>query len=746
MFDKLNKHRVWIMCLLLVGLFGWGAWSAVQSLFGGNEIPNPEIGRFRVPGESQDFVVTAMDHSMTGRNLDNYFARMGGIRGAAQFLGIQDTSPTDTVYSYIAMREAARKSGAPVNPVDVENFYRSQNGIPPERKFQMPDDARGFLTDFFRTMAFAGEVNSEKVGPLYKDAFERFKSEQEEFRGRVALFEPKPHTEFAINLEDPAEMNKLVAWFDSNKWRFSDKKVKEQVDLEVIYVRQSGMNVAEFATKCEPWKETLAGFPVTDEEAQARWNNHRESYTGLLKLEADALKKAQDEENARAKEENREPKNLSPADQPSEFERLKDHLKREMAAGKLLAKIIDDIGAGAVMKDLASKYSLPIALIEKIDREKLQTQPEVGNVRAMQMIWGSAVQKLPPAGTFKLGSVVTYESTNAAQFLPKIFDEPGQFLAIYRLLDHRKERDSELREIRDVVVERWQKAQAGEELTARMKKFREDASLKVQTGVAEVKAKAETAKSERDQAVAKKLEELKLSRDNAEHKDQITGIESQEDFLMKQKVREAEAAHIGAGVAELCAEQNIPIVPVPWLKKSQTGAQIAYPDTLTPEERRNRFMRSSAVIYQLAALKPGQANEPIGADSLSGPGAIVILDEKRGPAPADFVAWPAKMKELAAIPAPRGPRASPFSFNNLTNAGWFGLSAPALMARKAYQEEETKVRAAEDTRIQREDARKNFAEVLRLVEEKRLAEAQKPPAPENTPAPTPAPPPTEQGR
>ena len=51
----------------------------------------------------------------------------------------------------------------------------------------------------------------------------------------------------------------------------------------------------------------------------------------------------------------------------------------------------------------------------------------------MMMIWASGLA--PHAkGKFKLGTVVPYETRSVGRYWPGCFDEPGNFMAIYRLM------------------------------------------------------------------------------------------------------------------------------------------------------------------------------------------------------------------------------------------------------------------------------------------------------------------------
>jgi hypothetical protein len=733
MFETMHKYRVWILGFLFVGLFGWGAWQAVTVLFTGGGGENPVMGRFRLPGSNEDVEVTLAEYRNVGQALESDLRMSGGIGGLGRILGLGEPEGEreNIHWMFFPLREAARRAGIPVPDAQIESFHRFRTGTPPERPVYISEERRQYLRDLYATIEFKDLFTKDPGGVRFSAAFENFKREAEEVRGRVLIVDAGEGLEHTLDFEDPAAVNRLVEWFEANKGRFADKRVPEQVDLEVAYVRMADLDVPGFAAACEAWEEALAGIEATDDECLARWNAHRDAYGGLLRREADRLRAAQEEENRRAREEGREPRNLTAADQPSEYERLREHLRREIRLGKLLARLIDEVKGGSRMADVAARWKLPLTSLEKMDRQKLQTQPEVGNARAMQMIWASAVAKLPPSGSFTLGSIVEYESTNAHLFLPRIFDEPGQFLAVYRVIDHRKDRDPELKEIRDAVYAQWRKAQAAEGASRKVRELR-DAAMARARELESVRPVVAAAEAESAEAVAKEIAERSLSREREEHQAEIAAIEARHAAARDRKIQDAVKPHLAEALAAVAAEQGLTLQAVPWTRRSRAATGMVYGDDIAPDEKLNRFLRSPMVIFTMANLAPGEVSEPLDADPQTGFACLVMLDEKRVPDPGDLAGWPEKLAQLAPAGTAR-PSPLDWTFAAMKSEDWFHLRVPELERLRAHREKEKAIAAARDAMADREDAERGLADLLRAVEEKRRAERESPPVPPTPP-------------
>lgn len=181
--------------------------------------------------------------------------------------------------------------------------------------------------------------------------------------------------------------------------QFPVRKPQPTVDVEVAYVKF-------FTTDIEALEKRFTGdlakaikeIAVKDKEMFARWKANKVAYRWLGGGPANTRK----------------------------------HVVREIKVAKLLTSLMSDVKADTDFEKLAKKNGLSFHRYEKASRRALQLHKEIGSPRAVMMLWGSGLGKLGKGYT--LGSVVPYETRTKGVYWPKVFDEPGNFMAIFRIV------------------------------------------------------------------------------------------------------------------------------------------------------------------------------------------------------------------------------------------------------------------------------------------------------------------------
>lgn len=726
MFEMMHKYRVPILVVLFVGLFGWGAWSGIQQLVE-KDTEDPLIGTFRLPGETEEHKVRASEWHAVLTGIAGSFFR--NIESFGKVLGVADTERDQVIWDFIVLREAARKAGVVVT--DRDAGIVDEEGV----RAAISDSQAQFEKDWRAVYQFKSQLGTDPGGASYGEIYERFKTEHEEVRGKAAVFARKDLSEYKLDLEKPEDLKKLEDFWEQNKWLGTRKMVPEKLDLEVAYMRFRDRSFAEVAEDYEQnWKAGAEGITVTDEEVKKRWDDWSTQYETFFDKELAKLKTDQEEENKRAKEEGREPKDLSAGDQPGKDVRAKEHVRRELLAGRLLTKVLDEVKAGKVMKDLCAQYKVACVTLEKKSLDELMEQPEFGNGRVKQHLM-TGIARLKD-GKLKEGEIYEYETTTK-EYIPRIFDEPGAFVAVFRLIAHHPSRPNELKEIREEVIEEWRKRQGDDELRDRVKSFRDAIDAKV-LEVPAVKELSEKLQKERDEAVAKEIEEAKLSRDNAEHKTRIEQVERKHDSQKELKLTEEKQKHEKDVFLALAAEQaaqGVTLNDVGWIRKS-SAKYMTYAGATAPEEKLNRFLRSQVVVNGLTYLQPGRVGHPT-PDPQSGLSAVLMLEEKRAPEEAEMLRRADKVQTIASQMSQQA-RPDDWSYKNMKSDQWFSLWAWDTEKGIAEQEKEKILREQRDIQWNRRRLEESFKKHAPAIEERRKKEAEAPPpAPPAVPAPAP---------
>ena len=710
MFTFMHKYRVAILSLMLLSLVGFGAWGAIQGLVGGEDA-NPVLGSFVIPGSGEVHEVTGAEWRPIALQV------MRNSEGFKRALSLGDDDGQLLAWDFIVLAEAARAAGIVISDDEVVDTLRKSYNIPEEEELKLPDSVLDFQRQFMAAATFRSQFARPTGGGDWQQIYERFRRDNEEVKGRYVLFERPDPDSFDLDISDEGDRKKLQEWWDANPRLKSMKRIPEEVDLEVLWVRLQDKSVSEVDQEFrEKWSALAGDYPVTEEEIQARWTKHGPVYEAMAVAEAEIRQKqleaAQKAENKAAKEEGREPADLLKGDQPEHFDLVKERIRQEIVIGKIMQQAwIQAHDQDADMEGLAEKYNLKHAVVKELDQVKLQTHPDFGTPRASQLIFGGLSRK-----DLEVGKVARYVTETTGAFIEDIFDEPGSFLAVYRVVDHRQPRDPELADVIGWALEQWRKEQADKGLEKLAEDFRAAVDEKISSIIADKKAELE---AERDRKVAEKIEKEGLSREKEEDKLQIQSIESIENRDLERQLNEEKGKHEAAVFAEVATARGLEVRDTGWITES-SGGFPQFPEGLDPAEKHRRIWRHRGHLSKLAALEPGRMGPP-DVDQAAGLALVTVLDEKREPTPEDMYRSPNQVQPIRNQLNPR-PAPDSFRFETFKSPEWFSLSAPRTeegiaAERKLDQEREARRRARQKAKA---DAARAAA-----AEEKRRADAEK---------------------
>ena len=179
------------------------------------------------------------------------------------------------------------------------------------------------------------------------------------------------------------------------------RKPQPTVDVEVAYVKYFTTDLKVLEERFTgDLADAIKGIGVKDKEMFARWKANKVAYHWV---------------GGTAK--------------------VREHVVREIKVAKLLGSLTEQVNSGKSGTDfaaLAKQHGLSFHRYEKADRRALQLHKDVGSPRAAMMLWASGIAKLNKGYT--LGNIVPYETRTKGVYWPEIFDEPGNFMAIFRLV------------------------------------------------------------------------------------------------------------------------------------------------------------------------------------------------------------------------------------------------------------------------------------------------------------------------
>lgn len=176
------------------------------------------------------------------------------------------------------------------------------------------------------------------------------------------------------------------------------RRPQPTVDVEVAYVKYFTTDLEELEKRFTgDLEKAIKGLKVRDKDMFVRWKANKVAYRWI---------------GGTAK--------------------MRNHVVREIKVARLLTDLMDQVKPDTDFEKLAKKSGLSFHRYEKADRRALQLHEDIGSPRAVMMLWGSGIAKLGKGYT--LGTIVPYETRTKGVYWPRIFDEPGNFMAIFRLV------------------------------------------------------------------------------------------------------------------------------------------------------------------------------------------------------------------------------------------------------------------------------------------------------------------------
>ena len=118
MFEFMHKYRALILGVLLFGLVGLGAWTAIAGLFGPDQ--NPVEGTLLVPGETERIEVRRDEFLAVLRNIKYGTGVMGSLVG--------DDDERLAAWCFIALRELGRAVGIRLTDAQVRQIAGLDEG------------------------------------------------------------------------------------------------------------------------------------------------------------------------------------------------------------------------------------------------------------------------------------------------------------------------------------------------------------------------------------------------------------------------------------------------------------------------------------------------------------------------------------------------------------------------------------------------------------------------------------------
>ena len=689
MFEWMHKYRIPILVTVLLGLFGFGAWGAIQQLF----TPNPaaeEVASFVSP-TGETITLTRGDQAE--------FLQMIRYTGqGSQFvtsslpnaLGLADRDVDTAAINWRILYEAGKASGVIVPKSVIEEQIEKQQAQSPAGSQKPADDFIDFQVQLQTISRWRQAYMSDPAGPTYDAVYEDYKKLHPTLAGRYVLFEERTPESFTLDITDEADLAKLKTWYEeSGQFVKASNPVLENVDLEVAYVLFKDLDIQAFATEFESrFAAHTADMDVPEEEVRRRYDAFGSQYREMLRKEQERRKAA----------------GGSTEDQPDEFETLKPHLVRELKTARLLKKVMDAVQAAGndQFQAIAEAHGFRVAKVEKKDQGSFMRIPEFGSVRAWQNLRAQAIDKLKvltPEGkpSYELGAIIPYvTSSNQDQFpvYPTIFDEPSQFQALYRMLRHEDQREPNFEEIVGKVLTAWQTAQVQSDLSTRARAFRDRIDSWIKENVEAVRTKAAELEVKRNEAVEKQIADRSLSREKPEDTLAIKGIELQADGERDRELQPLLKEHQARAYEAVVQEMDLQAMPVPPIVRSDALSSVGtVDDSISRDEKLSRLARSRQVVDQLYFLDVGGVSQPVPQPTLKGI-VVVIADQKTEPPAAEMILFPSRIQASA-----RGLAAQPdrtWGYEVFKRPDYFSLKSKSIDKRR---EEERK---AQEARAQRQ--------------------------------------------
>ena len=695
MFDFMKRYQAPILWFCVISLGGLGAWATLSDSMRGSSGPTGDMGTFKLPS-GEAVTVSVEGYYTAAQELDR---NLRSKQQVANQIQVQYEDDPQVVWSYLVLKSLAKEAGviatdgaivASINearaaqpgadPVDVNLYKRS------------PETVRELYRDLTAIRTFRTLSDRARPSATYEQVFERFKQDYESLRAKYAWFNiSKDDVKVdPANAEDRTTLAKYLADDATIK---AANRVPDRIDGQVMYVRTADMDDAALE---KAWKDTYAalvagaGLTVTDEQAKNRYNAFPESYAKFAEAAAKARQTTTDSK---------------PADNPTEFDLVKERVKKEYLLAKLAEKAFAEWKGGGDGKAIADKYGFRLADVKNLDSIKIQQHPDFPSSNAALQVFQQIREgKLTPPAVLDAVFSDAYACKGAVE-------EPGSNVAVWKVTAFNAEREPTLDDegVLTKVVDAWKAKKAGEMAQTKAEAFRKAVDDRV---AEKLKSKLEDLEKGRVAAIENRIKEKNLSRDKASDGVAILEIENEEKKKQEEASEAAKASVEAEAFASVAKEQNVDVRDTGWLRRSNGGrdARFTADDKLDADEKAARFWRKTSRLNALAELKEGRIGM-LQLETAWGASAVPLLEARRA-ATVDEM-WAASKTNIDQIKqrvAPTTPGSAVFTWENLKNKAWVDLNAPDsdkdIEARKetARKEAERKAdrekkqKAADDAR------------------------------------------------
>lgn len=704
MFDLMKRYRAPILWFCVLSLGGLGAWATLSESMRDSGTRKGDMGTFQVPGgtpvtvDAENFYSTFQSMTRSQR----------GLQDVASSIQVQFEDDHQVLWCFFVLRALAKEAGVIATdgaiiaaenealamrpgsqPLDVE-LYRKR----------VAESSREMSRDLAAIRTFRLLSDRSRPSATYEQMFERFKQDYEALRARYAWFAVAPSDVKVdpANAEDRAALAKFLAEDATLK---ATNRIPDRVDAEVLYVRTADLDDAALD---KVWTEKYAALvaeaklTVTDEQAKARYNGFPEFYTKFAEAAAKARKAASRPGDTR-------PTETQPADNPTEFDLVKERVKKEFLLAKLAEIVHAAWKAGGDPKTLSEKYGFRLAKAKGLDSLKIQQHPDFPSSNAALQIFQQLREaKLKPPGLLDAVFSDAYACKGAVE-------EPGSNVAVWNITSFTAEHDPTLDDegVLTKVLEAWRSKKSSEQSLSQADAFRKAVDERV---TSMTKARAEELDKARLAAVASRITAKGLSREKPADGVAILEIENEEKKKQDDALDAAKAAVEAECFDAVAKELNATVRDTGWVRRSNGGrdSRFTAEDKVDADEKAARFWRKSTRLTALGELKVGRVGA-VQSESLWSVAAVPILDKRREPTVDEMWATSkATLDQIKSRVAPQTPGNQAFTWENLKNKAWVDLNAPEsdkdIDARKETArkeadrkaERERKQKAADDAR------------------------------------------------
>jgi hypothetical protein len=704
-FDLMERMKMPVLWVCVVIMGGFGVWWLLEDLLpNADRIEEVELGSFEVPGGAKK-TYTNLEFPLEAQKFVQQIQGYSGgdpIQFGNQILRVQARDELELAWAWQILRESAKAAGILVTDDVIVNDAKKAGQELTLRDYQRKnsDDAREVTRDLQAVRRFRSAVDEAQPQATWDRVYDRYKTTFEDVRAKFVLFDTA-NAEIPLdvygNKEDRA---KLEAWLAENPAVKGQKRIPEELDAQVLYVRFKDVSTEELKKQFDArWAPLVQEhkLEVNDEKLRARFDVFRTAWEAEARTASDKWEKEHPAPDSQSATASRGP------DRPTEFEFVKDRLRIEYLATRLMEKAFEEVTRAEnplSFEDALQKYGFKLAEITHLDSLRIQQHPDFPTPRGAEpMLRGLREKSLKP------GDVYKYEGD--ALVAKGALEEPGGAVAIWKLTGYHPEREATLDDpgmIEHFTTEYKKKKRqdlAKEEADAFYKAVQD----KVNAEIAEkVKAFETAMQLEIDRQIA----DQKLDRNNSEHKPKILEIENAEK-KKKDDLVDAERANVEPNVYQaVCAERALPVRDTGWIAKTSTrNATFTPNDKLSTSEKAEQFFRKPARRTALAALKVGRMGA-VESEPNWYCAAVPLLAERREPTPEDlYKLSKAQLTQLKEQVSPRVQTQQLWNYENLKRPEWFNLNVPSL----------------EKSIAERRDADQKRSELKRLQDEQKKKKA-----------------------